>query len=176
MLTEVRNLTTTCENLYVKFTSVTYIRCQVTYITCQVTYTVKNTCSQKAKDLVNCQQISLSDYIFIVSFPYLSRDYLSCNDKKFKCWHCVTYFPKNSFIELHKQTKIHVCCFYGQLVVYKLVSKETFNKNLFPFITFSYADILCVLDRYRHQNFKSIYFFQGSSKYFVYFLTKSLLS
>ena len=43
---------------------------------------------------------------------------------------------------------IPVCGFYGPLVVYKLVSKETFNKNLFLFIKFSYADILCVLDRY----------------------------
>ena len=71
---------------------------------------------------------------------------------------------------------ITVCGFYGPLVVYKLVSKETFNKNLFLFIKFSYADILCVLDRYRHQNFKSIYFFPGSSKSFVFFHKKSLLS
>jgi hypothetical protein len=101
MLTEVRNLTTTWENLYVKFTSVTYIRCQVpyitcqvTYITCQVTYKMKSTCSQKAKDLVNCHKISLSDYVFIVSFPYLSRDYLSCNDKKYKMLTLCYVLPK----------------------------------------------------------------------------------
>ena len=94
MLTEVRNLTTTCENIYVKFTSVTYIRCQVTYITCQVTYKMKSTCSQKAKDIVICQKISLSDYIIIVSFTYLTRDYLSCNDKKYKMLTLCYVLPK----------------------------------------------------------------------------------
>ena len=94
MLTEVRNLTTTCENIYVKFTSVTYIRCQVTYITCQVTYKMKSTCSQKAKDMVICQKISLSDNIIIVSFTYLTRDYLSCNDKKYKMLTLCYVLPK----------------------------------------------------------------------------------
>ena len=67
---------------------------QVTYITCQVTYTLKSTGSQKAKDLVISQKISLSDYIIIVSFTYLTRDYLSCNDKKYKMLTLCYVLPK----------------------------------------------------------------------------------